>query len=147
MLRPPPPLGIVGFNPPVDDLPVDDKPVVDSPPVVDDNSLQGIGGFDPRPRGNDGVWALEAIYLNFESVEGGRVVKVSLYYDGCLVIDGEPPIEVGFTTDEAIKYGYVPPKGISVTLDLYFPSEKSGIKLYSVTLVYKALPQRAPQGS
>lgn len=72
---------IVGFNPAVDNLPVvDDNPAVDSPSVVDDNSLQGIGGgFDPRARGIDGFWTLEAICLNFESVEGGRVGKVSLY--------------------------------------------------------------------
>lgn len=150
--RPRPPR-IGGFNPTVDNLPVDDKP------PVDESSLPGgIGVFNPLPRGIDGFWALEAIDLNFDSVQSGTVVKVSLYYDGYLVVSKEPPVkfdtnfnpppddqdqlvEIQFTTAEAREYGYVPPKGISVTLDLEFPEEGSAIKLYSVTLVYKALPQ------
>lgn len=156
--RPRPPR-IGGFNPAVDNLPVDYKP------AVDESSLPGgIGVFNPLPRGIDGFWALEAIDLNFDSVHYGTVVKVSLYYDGYLVVSKKPPVkfdtkfnptninkprpddqdqlvEIQFTTAEAREYGYVPPKGISVTLDLEFPEERSAIKLYSVTLVYKALPQ------
>lgn len=116
------------------------------------HNIQPQGG---SPTGDDasiefwtGSWTLDAISVKFGSVHGGDVKRVSLYYDRDLIVstgnihpNSNLPgtYDIKFTADEAIKYGYVPPKGISVTLDLKFPHADSAINLWSITLFYKFL--------
>ena len=95
-----------------------------------------------NPPGITKAWYLEDISVNFESVNDASVVTVTLFYDGKQVFannsNTDSAFNVAFTADEAKKYEYPRPTGIAVALDLKFPEADSAIKLYSITLLYKA---------
>lgn len=95
-----------------------------------------------NPPGITTSWLLEALEVNFQSEEGAAVEKTELYYDGNLQFSHSQKTSNKFhvkVTGEDIKIGYVRKRGISVALELAFPKAKSAIKLYSVTIVYKAV--------
>lgn len=87
-------------------------------------------------------WYLENISVNATSENGASVDYVTLYYDSEKVVTQKGHttgvFHIEFNADEAKKYAYVPPKGISIQLILKFPKAESFIKLSSVTLLYKA---------
>lgn len=95
-----------------------------------------------NPPGITKGWNLEFISVSFESANDASVANVNLFYDGKLAVainsNTGSAFYVAFTADEARKYEYVRPTGIAVALDLRFPEADSAIKLYSITLVYKA---------
>lgn len=95
-----------------------------------------------NPPGITTSWTLKALDVNFDSEESATVEKITLYYDGDLVVSASTrtsnKFHIDFTTTEAKKYSYVRPKGISIALEFAFPKAKSAIKLYSITLAYQA---------
>lgn len=97
-----------------------------------------------NPPGITTRWLLNALDVNFDSEDDGSVEKISIYYDGVLVVSASTKstsrFYIDFNATEAETYGYVRPKGISIALDLAFPKLHSAIKLYSVTLAYQAVP-------
>lgn len=97
-----------------------------------------------NPPGITTSWLLNALDVNFDSEDDGSVEKISIYYDGALVVSASTKstsqFYIEFNTTEAETYGYVRPKGISIALDLAFPKVHSAINLYSITLAYQAVP-------
>lgn len=97
-----------------------------------------------NPPGITTRWLLDALDVNFDSEHDGSVERISIYYDGALVFTTSTKstsrFYIDFNTTEAGDYGYVRPKGISITLDLGFPKAHSLIKLHSLTLAYRAVP-------
>lgn len=95
-----------------------------------------------NPPGITKAWYLEDISVNFESVNDASVVTVTLFYDGKQVVainsNTERVFHIAFSADEARKYEYVIPTGIALALDLSFPEAHSAIRLYSITLLYRA---------
>lgn len=101
-----------------------------------------------NPPGITNAWYLKDISVNFESVKDGpalndaSVVTVTLFYDGKEVVaintNAESVFNISFSEDEAREYEYVVPTGIAVALDLSFPGPDTAIKLYSITLLYRA---------
>jgi len=85
---------------------------------------------------------LQQISLKFDSVDGATVDSVILYYDSQDVFTADTKNKktfyVSLNADESKSCAYAPPPGICVSLSLGFPNSGSCIKLWSVTLVYKA---------
>lgn len=95
-----------------------------------------------NPPGITKGWYLEDISVNFEGVHDASVATVSLFYDAkqevAINSNTDSAFHVAFTANEARKLAYVRPTGIAIALDLRFPEADSAIKLYSITLLYKA---------
>ena len=86
---------------------------------------------------------LSNILIKFDVLSDATVDTVTLYYDNKEMVETsglskKKTFHIDFDNKEASTYAYVPPKGVSVMLDLRFPNLDSSINLYSVTLVYKA---------
>lgn len=85
---------------------------------------------------------LQNIIVKFTSAKQATVENVYLYYDTDVVAQANPrksgTFYVTYTGKECSKAGYAAgtPKGISLTLDLNFPSADATISLQSVELVY-----------
>jgi len=95
-----------------------------------------------NPPGITKGWNLQDISVNFEGENDASVSTIKLLYDGQVAVsintNTDSTFNIVFTQDEGEKYAYFRPTGISLTLDLKFPEKDSDIKLYSVTLLYKA---------
>lgn len=95
-----------------------------------------------NPPGITTSWLLEALEVKFQSEEGAAVEKTELYYDGDLQFSDSQKTSSTFhiqVTGKDVNIGYVRKRGISVALELAFPKAKSASKLYSVTILYKAV--------
>lgn len=95
-----------------------------------------------NPPGITKGWNLQDISVNFSGENDASVATIKLFYDGnesvSVNTNTNSTFHIEFTQDESGKYAYFRPTGISLTLDLRFPEKDSIIKLYSITLLYKA---------
>ena len=85
-------------------------------------------------------WNLKNILVEFDS-SGASVNVVQLFYNNKLVVSANPSqngtFHIDFSANEAENYRYVPPAGISVTLEINFNAYTSSVNLYSATVGYK----------